>query len=304
MVVNTLATRLESHVRMLAENIGERNVYHPDALAEASAYIERVWLEQGYRVTPQTYEVDGIPCSNLEVTHAGIKHSEQILLIGAHYDSVSGSPGANDNGSGVAALLEIAQLLKDVETDCTVRFVAFVNEEPPFFFRRQMGSMVYARGARKRNDDIRLMISLEMLGYYSERPGSQRYPPLFRYFYPDRANFIAFVSNLRSRRMLHRFSTAFQRHSEFPAEHVATCWWIPGVAWSDHLAFWRQGYRALMVTDTAFYRYPHYHAATDLPDELDYACMAAVTEGIAHAVASLARDGNEAGPGTNGTYST
>jgi hypothetical protein len=289
---------------MLAENIGERNVYHPDALAEASAYIERVWLEQGYRVTPQTYEVEGIPCSNLEVTHAGIKHSEQILLIGAHYDSVSGSPGANDNGSGVAALLEIARLLKDVETDCTVRFVAFVNEEPPFFFRRQMGSMVYARGARKRNDDIRLMISLEMLGYYSERPGSQRYPPLFRYFYPDRANFIAFVSNLRSRRMLHRFSTAFQRHSEFPAEHVATCWWIPGVAWSDHLAFWRQGYRALMVTDTAFYRYPHYHAATDLPDELDYACMAAVTEGIAHAVASLARDGNEAGPGTNGTYST
>jgi Zn-dependent M28 family amino/carboxypeptidase len=289
---------------MLAENIGERNVYHPDALAEASAYIERVWLEQGYRVTPQTYEVEGIPCSNLEVTHAGIKHSEQILLIGAHYDSVSGSPGANDNGSGVAALLEIARLLKDVETDCTVRFVAFVNEEPPFFFRRQMGSMVYARGARKRNDDIRLMISLEMLGYYSERPGSQRYPPLFRYFYPDRANFIAFVSNLRSRSMLHRFSAAFRRHSQFPTEHVATFSWIPGVAWSDHLAFWRQGYRALMVTDTAFYRYPHYHAATDLPDELDYASMAAATKGVSHAVASLARDGNEAGRGANRTCST
>ena len=112
MVVNTLAARLESHIRMLAENIGERNIYHPDALAEASAYIQRVWLEQGYRVTPQTYEVEGIPCSNLEVTHAGIKHSEQILLIGAHYDSVSGSPGANDNGSGVAALLEIARLVQ------------------------------------------------------------------------------------------------------------------------------------------------------------------------------------------------
>jgi hypothetical protein len=263
-----------------------------------------VWLEQGYRVTPQTYEVDSIPCSNLEVTHAGIKHPEQILLIGAHYDSVSGSPGANDNGSGAAALLEIARLLKEVETDCTVRFVAFVNEEPPFFFRRQMGSMVYAREARKRNDDIRLMISLEMLGYYSEVPGSQRYPPLFRFFYPDRANFIAFVSNLRSRRMLHRFSAAFRWHSQFPAEHVATFWWIPGVAWSDHLAFWRQGYRALMVTDTAFNRYPHYHAATDLPDELDYASMAAVTEGVAHAVASLARDGNETGPDAIGTYST
>ena len=245
MAAKALAARLESHVRMLAENIGERNVYHPDALAEASAYIENVWREQGYQVTPQTYEVEGIPCSNLEATHAGIKHPEQILLIGAHYDSVSGSPGANDNGSGVAALLEIARLLKRVETGCRVRFVAFVNEESPFFFREQMGSMVYAREARKRNDDIRLMISLEMLGCYSERPRSQRYPPLFKFFYPDRANFIAFVSNLRSRRVLHRFAAAFRRHSQFPAEHVATFAWIPGVAWSDHLAFWRQGYRAL-----------------------------------------------------------
>ena len=290
MTAKTLAERLESHVRMLAENIGERNVNHPDALAEAAAYIGNVWQEQGYRVTPQSYDVEGIPCSNLEVTHRGIKHPEQILLIGAHYDSVSGSPGANDNGSGVAALLEIARLLKDIETDCTVRFVAFVNEEPPFFFRRQMGSMVYARAARRRGDDIRLMISLEMLGSYSERPGSQRYPPLFRFFYPDRANYIAFVSNLRSRGMLHRFAAAFRRHSQFPAEQVATFSWIPGVAWSDHLSFWRQGYRALMVTDTAFYRYAHYHAASDLPDELDYASMATVTEGVAHAVASLAME--------------
>jgi Zn-dependent M28 family amino/carboxypeptidase len=294
-----LAARLESHVRMLAEDIGDRNVYQPDALAQASAYIDNVWQAQGSLVTPQTYEAEGIPCSNLEVTHAGITHPEQILLIGAHYDSVSGSPGANDNGSGVAALLEIARLLKGVETDCTVRFVAFVNEESPFFFREQMGSMVYARMARKRDDDIRLMISLEMLGYYSERPRSQRYPPLFRFFYPDRANFIAFVSNLRSRRVLHRFSTAFGRHSQFPAEHVATFSWIPGVALSDHLAFWRQGYRALMVTDTAFYRYPHYHAATDLPDELDYASMAAVTEGVAHAVASLARQEAESVSGAD-----
>jgi len=291
MAAKALVARLESHVRMLAENIGERNVYHPDALAEASSYIEHVWQELGFLVTLQTYEAKGVPCSNLEVTHAGTTHPEQILLIGAHYDTVYGSPGANDNASGVAALLEITRLLKGVETDCTVRLVAFVNEESPFFFRELMGSMVYAKAARKRNDDIRLMISLEMLGCYSERPRSQRYPPLFRFFYPDRANFIAFVSNLRSRRVLQRFSAAFRRHSQFPAEHVATFSWIPGVAWSDHLAFWRQGYRALMVTDTAFYRYPHYHEATDLPDELDYASMAAVTEGVADAVASLARDG-------------
>ena len=282
------ADHLEKHVRALAETIGERNIYRPRALSDAADYIERQWHAMGYEVVQQTYELEGVPCSNLEITRLGNRHPEEILLIGAHYDTVFGSPGANDNGSGVAAMLEMARQLTNVDIDRTVRFVAFVNEEPPIFMGGQMGSMLYARAARERRDNIQLMVSLETIGYYSERPGSQRYPPLFRYFYPDKGNFIAFVSNLRSRRMLRRFAAAFRQHSQFPAEQLATFSWIPGVAWSDHLSFWRCGYRALMVTDTAFYRYPHYHAPTDKADELDYVALEVVTEGLGRAVMSLA----------------
>ncbi|MGH8570397.1 MAG: M28 family peptidase, partial [Gammaproteobacteria bacterium] len=178
----------------------------------------------------------------------------------------------------------------ELKPDRTVRFVAFVNEESPFFYRRQMGSMVYAEAARERGDDIRLMMSLEMLGSYSDRPGSQRYPPLFRYFYPDRGNFIAFVSNFSSRGMLKQAVAAFQAGSEFPVEHVATFSFVPGVSWSDHQSFWRQGYPALMVTDTAFYRYAYYHTAQDTPEKVDYAAMAEVVQGLYKAIASLAME--------------
>ncbi len=284
------AERLEKHVQMLAEAIGERNVYRPLALADAADHIERQWHAMGYEVLRQTYELDGILCSNLEITRLGTRYPKEILLIGAHYDTVSGSPGANDNGSGVAAMLEMARHFTNVETDRTVRFVAFVNEEAPFYLSGEMGSMRYAKAARERRDNIQLMVSLETIGYYSERSGSQHYPPLFKSFYPDKGNFIAFVSNLRSRRMLNRFAAAFRHHSQFPAEQLATFSWIPGVAWSDHASFWHCGYRALMVTDTAFYRYRHYHAPTDKADELDYVAMAAVTEGLERAVMSLATE--------------
>ena len=282
------AKRLETHVRMLAETIGERNVWHPRALHDAADYIDQQWQTLGYEVTRQSYEVEGVQCSNLEITRLGTRRPGEILLVGAHYDSVIGSPGANDNGSGVAAMLEMARHLARVEVDRSVRLVAFVNEEPPFFLRGQMGSMVYASAAHERGDDIRLMVSLETIGYYSQRLGSQRYPPLFKYFYPDKGNFIAFVSNFRSRHMLRRFAKAFRRHSQFPAEDVATFSWIPGVGWSDHRSFWRYRYPALMVTDTALYRYPHYHAPSDRAGQLDYGATAAVNEGLNKAVISLA----------------
>lgn len=286
----SLTDRLETHVRTLAERVGERNIYHPRALSQAAAYIEETWRAMGYEVVLQTYEAGGVPCSNLEVTRRGDRYPDEILLLGAHYDSVLGSPGANDNGSGVSAMLEIARQLTSVDVARSVRFVAFVNEEPPLFLSKKMGSRVYARAARERGDDIRLMVSLETIGYYSDEAGSQGYPPLFRHFYPDRGNFIAFVSNLRSRRMLRRFAAAFRAHSGFPAEQLATVAWLPGVAWSDHLSFWRCGYHALMVTDTAFYRYPHYHAPTDTADQLDYPALAEVTAGLGKATADLAAD--------------
>jgi len=284
------ASNLKVHVQKLAAEIGERNVFRFPALDEAADYIRNVWTEQGYEVVSQSYLAEGTPCENLEVTRWGGSQRQQIVLVGAHYDSVSGSPGADDNASGVAALLEISRCLASVSNERTVRFVAFVNEEPPFFFWRQMGSMVYARAARKRGDDIRLMMSLEMLGYYDKRPNSQHYPPLFRFFYPDCADFIAFVSNLRSRGQLRRAVAAFRSHSDFPIEHVAALSIVPGIGFSDHLSFWRQGYRALMVTDTAFYRYPYYHTPWDVPDKLDYEAFACVTEGLCEAIVALAND--------------
>ena len=177
------AERMRHHVERLAGEIGERNIFRPTALAAAREYIEAEWSEQGYQVSLQWYETSGHPCANLEVARGGGSRPEQILVVGAHYDSVCGSPGADDNASGVAALLEISRLFAAVVPSVAVRFVAFVNEEPPFFLSGEQGSMMYARCARARGDDIRLMLSLEMLGYYRAEPGSQRYPPLFRLLY-------------------------------------------------------------------------------------------------------------------------
>jgi Zn-dependent M28 family amino/carboxypeptidase len=286
-----LAARLQSHVETLAGTIGERNVYRPKALAAARDYIEATWRGQGYQVSAQEYQVDGVTCANLEAGRAGAGRSDEILLLGAHYDSVRGCPGANDNGSGVAALLEIARCFADIAPALTVRFVAFVNEEPPFFMTRRQGSAVYAKAARARGDDIRLMASLETMGCYSDAPGSQRYPPLFRYFYPDRGDFIGLVSDLRSRRAMRHVAKVFRAHSDFPMQHTAAFRWIPGIAWSDHLPFWRQGYRALMVTDTAFHRYQYYHTPQDTPDKLTYPAFGQATLALCHCFAALAREG-------------
>lgn len=286
-----LAAAIRTHVERLAADIGERNVFHPSALDAAREYIAGEWRNQGYRVATHWYDVGRLRCANVEVTRPGSSQPRQVLLVGAHYDSVSGSPGANDNASGVAALLELSRLFSAVTPRVTMRFVAFVNEEPPFFLGSQQGSLVYARNARRQGDDIRLMVSLETIGYYSDRQGSQRYPPLFRFFYPDRGNFIAFVSDFRSASMVRRLAKLFRARSDFPLEHVATFRFVPGAAWSDHLSFWRAGFRALMVTDTAFYRYPFYHTADDTPEKLAYPQLARVTAGIFQALAALSAEG-------------
>lgn len=283
--------RLRAHVERLAGEIGERNVSRPQALRAAADYIEAEWRRQGYQVVPRWYDLSGTRWANLEVSRPGSIRPTEILLIGAHYDSVMGSPGANDNASGVAALLELSRLFADITPALTVRFVAFVNEEPPFFFTRRQGSVVYAKAARARGDTIRLMVSLETIGCYRNERGSQRYPPLFRFFYPSRANFIAFVSDFRSRALMRRAVQAFRQSSDFPLEHVATFFFIPGVAWSDHWSFWRQGYPAFMVTDTAFYRYPHYHTSQDTPEKLAYPELTRLTAGLAETFAALALGG-------------
>lgn len=286
-----LTHRLQMHVERLAGDIGERNVFASEALQRAAVYIEDEWGTMGYDVERLEYDVSGIRCANLVTTRKGSARSSEILLLGAHYDSVIGSPGANDNASGVAALLEIARMFQAVEPMLTVRFVAFVNEEPPFFWTHKQGSMVYAEAARRRGDDIRLMASLETIGCYSDQPGSQSYPPLFRLFYPNRGNFIGIVSDFGSRPAMQRLAEAFRAQSDFPLQTVSTFRFIPGVSWSDHRSFWRHGYPAVMVTDTAFYRYRHYHAPTDTADKLAFPELAQVTLGLFEAFAVLAREG-------------
>ena len=286
--MNQREQRLRRHVQALAGEIGERHVWRPRALHAAADYIRSQFEASGFTVTAQAYEAQGVRCENLEVEIPGSQHAGEIILAGAHYDTVEGSPGADDNASGVAGLIEIARELRDCPLQRTVKLVAFVNEEPPFFHFGQMGSERYARAARASRDDIRLMLSLEMLGFYSARPGSQAYPPFLKWFYPDRGDFIAFVSNLRSRRALAELTAAFRAHCDFPCERLASPAIVPGISWSDQRSFWRAGYAAVMVTDTSFYRYPHYHLATDTPERLCYPEMARVVHGLAHALAALA----------------
>jgi len=286
-----LLDRIRTHVERLAGDIGERNVFVPEALQRAAQYIEEEWTRFGYAVDRLDYDVSGLRCANLAVSRNGGGRTSEILLLGAHYDSVVGSPGANDNASGVAALLEVSRLFQAIDSALTVRFVAFVNEEPPFFMTGRQGSMVYAKAARRRGDDIRLMASLETIGCYSDKPGSQKYPPLFELFYPDRGNFLGIVADFRSRKAMRLLAKAFRAHSDFPLQTVSTFRAIPGVSWSDHQSFWRQGYRAVMVTDTAPYRYRHYHAPTDTPDKLSYPELTQVTLGLFNAFAALARAG-------------
>jgi hypothetical protein len=273
-----LRDNLRRHVEAVASR--EHNVFHFAALEAAALYIEDALAGARYTAQAQRYTVAAGEVRNIEAELTGSARPGEIIVVGAHYDSVFGSPGANDNGSGVAATLELARLFRNRQSARTLRFVLFVNEEPPYFKTREMGSRVYARRARERGENIVAMFSLETIGYYSDQPGSQRYPFPLGFFYPRTGNFIAFVSNLASRPLLHEALAAFRRHAEFPSEGVSAPAFIPGVDWSDHWSFWKAGYQAVMVTDTAPYRYPHYHASSDTPDKVDYERLARVTSGL------------------------
>lgn len=275
-----LRGRLMADVGNLALKIGERNIYQPKNLAAAAEFIESSLTKAGCSVTRQTYTVDDVPCSNLEVKIAGTKHPDQIVIIGSHYDSVYGCPGANDNATAVAANLALARHFADKNPDLTLRFLFFVNEEPPFFQTPDMGSTVYAKKCKDNNENIVAMLSLETLGYYSDQPNSQKYPLPLTLFYPSTADFIAFVSNPSSRKLLHRVVSTFRQNCKFPSESGAIPSFLAGIAWSDHYSFWQQGYPALMVTDTAPFRYPYYHEPGDTVDKINFDNLARVTTGL------------------------
>jgi hypothetical protein len=285
-----LEGRLRVHVQTLAGDVGERNVFRPEGLERAAEYLETALVELGHQVEAQELESDGVAVRNLEVEQTGRARPGEIVVVGAHYDSVLGCPGANDNGSGVAAAVELSRLLGSRELDRTVRFVFFVNEEPPFFQTDEMGSLHYARRARARGERIVAMFSLETMGYFTDVEGSQQYPFPFGLFYPSRGDFIAFVGNLSSQSLVRRSVDSFRRHASIPAEGAAVPGGITGVGWSDHWAFWQQGYPGVMVTDTAPFRYPQYHTPEDTPDRVCYPQLARVVAGLEQVILDLAHE--------------
>jgi len=282
----TLREELRADVQKLAGEIGERNMWRYPQLNAATDFIEASFSRAGLHPRRESYELRGQACQNIEVEIPGAR--PEILLIGAHYDSVFGSPGANDNGSGVAATLALARRFAGRKTQHTLRFVAFVNEEPPYFLSGEMGSLVYAGRCKARGDKISAMISLETIGYFSDAPNSQAYPSrALGAFYPKVGNFIGFVSNVHSRTLLRRAIALFREHAKVPSEGAALPWFIPGVSWSDQWSFWKNGYPGIMVTDTAPFRYPYYHSANDTPDKLDYDRFALVVSGMEKVIEGL-----------------
>lgn len=282
-----MARRLERHISVLCSDPAGRNYIEKKGLAAARDYIAGQFKSSGYQVEFHEYQIASDDYTNIEVTRLGSTHADEIIVVGAHYDAVVGAPGANDNGSGVAALLELVDRFRDAELARTIRFVAFVNEEPPHFMTGAMGSAVYAREVAKRKDNIVAMYSLETIGYFSDDPGSQHYPLPFSFFYPDQGNFIGFIGNLRSRSLVTRSIRAFRAHATFPSEGIAAPAFIPGISWSDQRSFWKQGYPAIMITDTAPYRYPYYHTPSDTPDKVNYDKMVYVVQGLSKMLEDL-----------------
>jgi len=287
-----LALRLHRHVDVLAELIGPRHVGKPEALAAAAAYVEREFVALGDAVERQEYEADGAAVANLIVERRGQTSPDRIVVLGAHYDSIPGTPGADDNASAVAVLIETARLLQGRRGRRTVRFVAFACEEPPHYYTDSMGSQLYARRCRLRSERIVGMLCLEMVGYFTGEPNSQDIPAgiprWLRWLFPSRGLFLASVGNLRSLALAWRFHRGFKRYSPLPLFSVCLPERIHEIRMSDNSSFWDQDYSALMVTDTSFLRNPHYHQASDRADTLDYERMAHVACGVAGGLSRLA----------------
>jgi len=289
---------LRRDVAALAGEIGPRCVAEaPRGLDDAAANLDAALVRAGYAPERQKFTAHGHTCVNLEAGRKGAVRPGEIVVIGAHYDSCGDTPGADDNASGVAALLALARAFAPPAPPParTLRFVFFTNEEPPDFQRSTMGSLVYARGCKARGDRVVAMLSLETVGYYTDAPGSQHYPAPFGLLFPSTGNFIGVIGDVSSRRLVREALGSFRHHARFPSEGAALPASIDGVDWSDHWSFWQAGYPAAMVTDTAPFRNPHYHAPTDTPDRLDYDRMARVVDGLRAVVADLS-EGSGASP--------
>jgi Zn-dependent M28 family amino/carboxypeptidase len=285
------SSRLKEHVFYLAGELGERNYTTVKAYTKAADYIAEVF--KSYKLVPYNEEFgDKSEFKNIIAEHYGTTLPDEVIVVGAHYDTVMMSSGADDNASGVAVLLEVAKQLKQKQMNRSVRFIAFANGDSPYFLTEKMGSLVHITDADDRNENIISMISLEMLGYYSNVEFSQRYPAPFSWFYPNKANFVAFVSDFKSNSQLRKSINYFREAKQFPSEGLSVpVAIVRNVQRSDHAAFWRYNIPAFMVTDTGAYRNSGYHNHRDLPETLDYDSMARVTSGLISMIERLATEG-------------
>jgi hypothetical protein len=285
-----LSRRLKAHVTAIASKPHNIDL-HAD-LEAAAQYIEARLTELGYAPQRQEYTERGKAVRNIEVViePAEAKGDIETYVVGGHYDSVGFSPGANDNGTGTAATLELARLLRDLKPrDTRLRLAFWVNEEYPFGLTPRMGSYIHAAALKEKGERVAGAISLETIGYFSDEPGSQRFPSPFDLIYQDRGNFVAFVGLPGSRSFVHQALGAFRRHAAFPSIGGVAPDFIPGIASSDHWSYHQMGYPSLMVTDTAPFRNPQYHRTTDLPETVDYDSLARVTKGVEGVVRELVK---------------
>lgn len=273
-----ITENLYKHVEYLSVKVGERHLWKENSISKAADYIDSEFQNSGYSVQRQTYSCYGKRVSNLIVDKPGSE--DRVAIIGAHYDTVPGTPGADDNASAVAGLLELARLHKRSSNRKRLIFVAFVNEEPPFFGSHNMGSMVYAKHLKDQRLLVDVMISLEMIGYFRHEP-IQQYPlPCMRFFYPKTADFIGVVGNFHSSKYVSFLKRGIRKHSAIDVRSLTAPEYLGGINLSDNSSFWRYGYRAVMVTDTSFFRNKHYHQETDTIDTLDFQAMTEVIKGL------------------------
>ena len=280
--------RLEAHVRKLSVELSPRDVGHLENLDRAAGYIADELRYIGAAVEEQPYRVQGNSYRNV-IARFGPETRERIV-VGAHYDSAGPLPGADDNASGVAGLLELARLLGSQPPQMRVELVAFSTEEPPYFRSTGMGSSVHATSLQMNNVKVRAMLSLEMIGYFRDEKGSQHFPVgLLGALYPSTGNFIAVVGRVSDGLLVRQVKSAMSNAAPLPVYSINAPSLIPGVDFSDQLNYWHAGYGAVMITDTAFYRNPNYHTQHDTAEKLDYKRMAMVVEGVYAAVTELSR---------------
>jgi hypothetical protein len=285
-----LAQRLAKHVASVTNR--PHNLAHPVALEAAARYIEQTLSALNYAVVRQPYTVDGAEVRNIEaaIEPKGGAADVATYVVGAHYDSAGACPGANDNGTGVAATLELARLLRDLAPRAhRLRFVLWVNEENPYGKTPDMGSLRHAEALKQRGERVAGAISLETLGYFSHQPHSQKFPAPFGLVYPPVGNFVAFVGLPGARDLVHQALGSFRRHTHFPSIGGVAPGFINGIDYSDHWSYGQVGFPALMITDTAPFRNPHYHLASDLPDTVDYESLARVTKGVERMLRELVK---------------